>query len=147
MKDIDSAARSRFIRVIVWVFPIVGFLGFFVGFMMYGKPGMGLLIGAVVGAAASCITYLIIEMLGSSGVNLLYGTRRPVWSEYEKYEGKHTIGGHRPCLIRSIRKHIHSAYHPIKKARGHPFYILHCISLFPLWWRQFFFERSGSLPT
>ena len=88
VKDIDSAARSRFIRVTVWVFPIIGFLGFFVGFNMYGKPGMGLLIGAVVGAAASCFTYFIIEMLGSSSVNLLYGTRRPVYSDYEKYEGE-----------------------------------------------------------
>ena len=88
MKDIDSAARSRFIRVAVWVFPIIGFLGFFVGFNMYGKPGAGLAIGAVVGAVASGITYFIIEMLGSSGINLLYGKRRPVWSEYEKYEGE-----------------------------------------------------------
>lgn len=88
MKDIDSAARSRFIRVAAWVFPIIGFLGFFVGFQMYGKPGMGLVIGAATGIIATLITWLIIEMLGSSSVNLLYGTRRPVYSEYEKYEGE-----------------------------------------------------------
>jgi len=88
VKDIDSVARSRFIRVAVWVFSITGFLGFFVGFSMYGKPGTGLAVGTVVGAVVSCITYFIIEMLGSSGINLLYGRRRPVWSEYEKYEGE-----------------------------------------------------------
>lgn len=87
MKDVDSAARSRFIRVAVWVFPIVGFLGFYVGFSMYGKAGTGLAIGAVAGIIASLMTWLIIEMLGSSSVNLLYGRRRPVYSEYEKYEG------------------------------------------------------------
>jgi tetratricopeptide (TPR) repeat protein len=88
MKDIDSAARSRFIRVAVWVFPIIGFLGFFVGFNMYGKPGVGLAIGVIFGAVASVITFFIIEILGSSSVNILYGRRRPVWTEYEKYEGE-----------------------------------------------------------
>jgi hypothetical protein len=87
VRDIDSPARSRIIRVAAWVFPTTGFLGFFVGFSVYGNPGMGLAIGAAVGSIASFITWLCIETLGSSSVNLLYGKRRPVYSEYEKYEG------------------------------------------------------------
>ena len=88
MRDIDSSARSRFIRVAAWVFPIMSFLGYFVGFKIYGKPGMGLAIGAAVGTIATFTTWLCIEALGSSSVNLLYGKRRPVYSEYEKYEGE-----------------------------------------------------------
>ena len=87
MQDIDSAARSRFVRVAAWVFPIISFLGFFVGFNMYGHPGLGLAIGVAAGVVASFLTWIIIEVMGSSGVNLLYGKRRPLYSEYEKYEG------------------------------------------------------------
>jgi tetratricopeptide (TPR) repeat protein len=98
MKDIDSSARSRLIKVAAWVFPIMSFFGYFVGLRMFGKPVTGLAIGAAVGAIATFITWMIIEGLGSSGVNLLYGKRRPVYTEYEKYEGELHQARHQKTL-------------------------------------------------
>lgn len=87
MKDVDSPARSRFLKITFWIFPTSGFLAFFVGLNIYGNPLMGLIVGVTIGAIASGIAYFFVEYLGSFGVNLLYGKRKPVYSDYEKFEG------------------------------------------------------------
>ena len=78
MKDVDSAARTRFLRVAAWMFPALGFIG-----MMAAGP----LIGLIAGVLGSILAFIIIEKFGSSSVNLLYGKRKPVYSDYEKHEG------------------------------------------------------------
>lgn len=87
-KDIDSAARSRFLMIASWTIPPIGILGIMVGTFIYESFRLGLIIGGIAGLLASIIVYFIVEYLGSSTVNLLYGRRRPVWSDFEKYEGQ-----------------------------------------------------------
>ena len=86
-KDIDSAAISRFLKVAAWIFPFVGILGVVVGVKIFGSLIFGVLLGLVAGFLASIISHFIIERLGSAGGNLIYGKRRPIYSDFEKYEG------------------------------------------------------------
>jgi hypothetical protein len=86
MKDVDSALRSRFLKIASWVFPSTGFLTFFVGYVKIGFAA-GILIGIISGLLSSVIALVIVEHLGSSSVDLLYGRRKPRYSDYEKFEG------------------------------------------------------------
>jgi tetratricopeptide (TPR) repeat protein len=87
-KNIDSAARSRFLKTFSWTFPFIAILGFAIGNFIYGSFLLGLIIGVIAGLLTSIIVYAIVEYLGSSTVNLFYGMRRPVWSNLEKFEGQ-----------------------------------------------------------
>ncbi len=87
MKDIDSAARSRLIQVAFRVYPPVLIVMMVLGARMLGSLKLGLLLGLTVGAVATVISHLLIERLGSSGVNLLYGKRKPIYTDTEKFEG------------------------------------------------------------
>ena len=87
MRNIDSAARSRFFRVFGWGFPFPAILGFVVGTFIFNSAKLGLLIAIIFGFVVSCISFFIIEYLGSSGVNILYGKRKPIYSDFERFEG------------------------------------------------------------
>jgi len=87
MKNIDTTGRSRIIKVAFRVYPPVILLGLVLGAGMFGSLKIGLLIGIVGGFFATILSHWLIERLSSSGVNLLYGKRRPIYSDYEKFEG------------------------------------------------------------
>jgi hypothetical protein len=57
------------------------------GARMFGSLKMGLLLGLIVGAVATVVSHFLIERLSSSGVNLLYGKRKPIYTVTEKFEG------------------------------------------------------------
>ena len=86
MKDVDSALRSRFLQIASWVFPSTGFVTFLVGWVKISFIA-GIMIGIITGLLCSVITLVIVEHLGSSSVNLLYGRRKPRYTDYEKHEG------------------------------------------------------------
>ena len=87
MRNIDSATRSRFLRALGWGFPFPAILGFVVGTFIFDSAKLGLLFAIVFGLVVTCISFFIIEYLGSSGVNILYGKRRPIYSDFERFEG------------------------------------------------------------
>jgi hypothetical protein len=87
LKDIDSAARSRFLKVISYTFPPLGILGLVVGVKIFKSFKLGLIFGGTAGILASLACHFIIERLGSGVGNLIYGKRRPIYSEFEKHEG------------------------------------------------------------
>jgi tetratricopeptide (TPR) repeat protein len=58
-----------------------------VGVNIYGSLKLGVLLGLAAGFLVSVICHFIIERLGSTGANLIYGTRRPIYSDFEKFEG------------------------------------------------------------
>ena len=87
MKDIDSAVRSRFIQVAFRVYPPVLIVMLVLGAKMFGSLKLGLLMGLIGGFVATVISHFLIERLSSSGVNLLYGKRKPIYTDTEKFEG------------------------------------------------------------
>jgi hypothetical protein len=87
MKDIDSAFRSRIILVACRVYPPVLIVMLVLGTLMFGSLKLGLLMGLIAGFVATGISHFLIERLGSSGANLLYGKRKPIYTDTEKFEG------------------------------------------------------------
>ena len=87
MKDVDSAARSRFLSVVLRTFAATSLVGFFAGFYVYRDPIAGIIVGVVTGLICGGVAHIIIEYTGSMGVNILYGKLRPIYTTYEKYEG------------------------------------------------------------
>jgi len=87
LKDVDSAARSRFIYVFSKTFAATSLVGFFAGLYATENPIKGVIIGVITGMIFGIITYLIIEYTGSGSVNFFYGKRKPIFNEFEKYEG------------------------------------------------------------
>ena len=88
MRDIDSALRTRILKILFFTFPPTGFLGFIVCAIIFGNSILGLLVGGLIGILASIIAYIIIENIGSFGVNFLYGKRKPIYSDFEIFEGE-----------------------------------------------------------
>lgn len=87
LKNIDSARRTQFLRVLFWAFPPIFILGLLIGLSIFESLAMGIIIGTTVGLLFNVIIYYTIEYTGSFGVNFLYGKRKSVWSNLEKYEG------------------------------------------------------------
>jgi len=87
LKDIDSAARSRFLRVAFSVSAPICLLSILVGPLVFGSLRKALFVGGTASILLSVITYFIIEHIGSFGGNLLSGKRKPIYSDFEKYEG------------------------------------------------------------
>jgi len=88
MKDVDSAARSRFIIVTLRTFAPTSIVGFFAGLYVSGNPTTALIVGVVTGIVFAVVANAIIEYTGSTGVNFFYGKRKPIYSEFEKLEGE-----------------------------------------------------------
>jgi hypothetical protein len=103
LKDVDSALRSRFLQIASWVFPSTGFVTFLIAWVKISFIA-GIMIGIFSGALSSVIALVVVEFLGSSSVNLLYGRRRPRYSDYEKFEG-----GLNQARLQKSKKEYHKA--------------------------------------
>ena len=87
LKDIDIVARTQFLNIASWTVPPISFIGFMVGWLMYSSGLIGLVIGGLFGLLTSVIIYFIIEYMGSAGGSILHRGRRPIYSDFDKFEG------------------------------------------------------------
>ena len=87
MKDVDSAARTRYMQVAWRGFVPAGIVGFFAGLYATEDPLKAIIIGVATGVICSLVVLIIIEYTGSTSVNFFYGKRKPIYNELEKYEG------------------------------------------------------------
>ena len=81
LKNIDSIARSQFLRLFAWLFAPLCVLGF------WGSGLKGIMIAFVVSLIASIVIMLILERFGRSTASFLYGGGYGSWSKREQLRG------------------------------------------------------------
>jgi len=79
-------------------------VGLVLGASVFGSLKIGLMMGLAGGVLVSVISHFIIERLSSSGVNLLYGKRKPIWTQTEKFEGPLNQARH----LKSKQDYVHA---------------------------------------
>jgi len=87
LKDINSAARSQFLKVAAGTSAPICLLTVVVGPLIFGSLKKALLFGGMASILLSVVTYFIIEYMGSFSGNFLYGKREPIYNDFEKFEG------------------------------------------------------------
>ena len=73
LKNIDSPARSRFLKVTSYTVPPLFILGVVMGVKIFWSFKLGLILGGTAGILVAVVCHVIIERLGSFGGNIIYG--------------------------------------------------------------------------
>ncbi len=88
LKDVDSVARSQFIKSYSWAFFVFGFLGFIFGLILDGILFgiLGLIAGAIVALFVSLITMYLSDKIGAFA-GVIYRGSSHDWKLREKLAG------------------------------------------------------------
>jgi tetratricopeptide (TPR) repeat protein len=81
LKDIDSVARSQFLRLFAWLFAPLCVLGF------WGSGLKGIMLAFVFSLVVSPLIMLILEKFGRSTASFLYGGGYGSWSKRDQLRG------------------------------------------------------------
>jgi tetratricopeptide (TPR) repeat protein len=88
LKNIDSVARSQFLRLFAWLFAPLCVLGF------WGSGIIGIGIAFVVSLIISLLVMPILEKFGRGTASILYGGGYGSWSQREQLRGDLTTVRH-----------------------------------------------------
>jgi len=88
LKDIDSVARTLFLKGLSWALPFLFIIGLIYGSLLDGLRGaiIGISLGIILSIAASLITMLISHKFGEFA-GFLYKGPKANWSIKEQFEG------------------------------------------------------------